>query len=79
MPNIKSGTLPRMRSTGGRSVTHKIETVLVGGQEFVTVEKFRSAIDVVNRRSEMNAENAISGHVESIQSSPGYRAGLGMS
>lgn len=78
-PNIRSGTLPRMRSTGARSVTYKIETVLVGGQEFVTVEQFRSAIDVVNRRSEMNAENAISGHVESIQSSPGYRAGLGMS
>jgi tape measure domain-containing protein len=78
MPNARSGMLPRMKSAGGRSVTHKIETVLVGGQEFVTIDQFRSAIEVVNRRSEMNAENAVTGHVESLQSSPGYRSSLGM-
>lgn len=77
MPSV----MPRvnMRSTNQpRQVVHKIETTVINGQEFVTADQFRSAIDVVNRRSEQNAESAISGHVESIQSSPGYRSSLGM-
>ncbi|GAP96087.1 phage tail tip lysozyme [Leptolyngbya sp. NIES-2104] len=79
MPNLQSRMMPMRSSQFPRSFNVNIQTKSIAGEEYVTVSQLRDVVSVVTRRTESYADNAVSGHVESIQSSPGYRSSLGMS